>query len=107
MARQRSSPAISLRSSCICVQIAHFDVINGVASEKATSVTNHSKLLTRWQLPPFIQFIFLGGKKATHFLLGSLEKYVGSTLLIEQIYSCDFLIENLNTIWMCEYTYEA
>lgn len=54
VARQRSSAAISPQSSRICVRIAHADVINGAASEKATSVINQSELLTRWLLSPFV-----------------------------------------------------
>lgn len=47
VARQRSSPAISLQSGRIHVRIAYFDVINGVASEKATSVIKPEPITDR------------------------------------------------------------
>lgn len=48
VSRPRLSPAISLQSNRFRVCIAHFDIINGVA----TSVINPSKLLTRGLLSP-------------------------------------------------------
>lgn len=48
VSRPRLSPAISLQSNRFRVRVAHFDIINGVA----TSVINPSKLLTRWLLSP-------------------------------------------------------
>lgn len=76
------------------VRIAHFDVINGVASEKAAAVINRSKLLTNVSFP-------FG--KPVGFIMGVFSERYGGTIFLSWLNNsihCGCLIENVDTrVW--------